>query len=145
MTTTVREFQNELNKLDDPAYTKGPLIASLKQMAGGAKIGDFAARIFAVKEDETVVEEEAYESDLHQRLSACKTIDELKVQLKKLVDDTSFSFKKHFKDPHQCYSFAKDGPNARTIEEMTLSQKNLAEMLLASYANRDELNKREAS
>jgi hypothetical protein len=140
MTTTPREFQNELNKLDDPAYTKGPLILTLKQMANGAKIGDFAAGIFATSFGD---EEERVPFD-YPRLSKLKTLEELNKELRKIADDHDFHFKR-FRMPDQCYSFAKEGPNVKRIEDMTDGQKRMAEMLLSAYANFKELKQREGS
>jgi hypothetical protein len=140
MTTTPREFQNELNKLADPAYTKGPLIQTLTQMANGAKIGDFAAVVFSTNIGD---EEDRVASD-YPRLSKLKTLDELNAELKKITADPEFKFKR-FQTPDQCYSFAKEGPNVKRIEDMTTRQKNMAEMLLSAYANFKELKTREGS
>jgi hypothetical protein len=140
MTTTPREFQNELNKLDDPAYTKGPLILTLKQMANGAKIGDFAASIFSVS---LGYDEERVPSD-YPRLSKLRTLEELNAELKKITDNPEFKFKR-FRTPDQCYSFAKEGPNVKRIEDMTDGQKRMAEMLLSAYTNFKELKQREGS
>ena len=138
--TTPREFQNELNKLDDPAYTKGPLILTLRQMANGAKIGDFAAVIFSTN----IGDEETRVASDYPRLAKFKTLEELNIQLKLISDDRDFHFKR-FQTPDQCYSFAKEGPNVKRLEDMSTRQKNMAEMLLSAYANYKELKAREGT
>lgn len=140
------ELKNELNKLNDPNYNKRPLIDKLSDLAQGHKIGDFVEKLYGGPP----VNDEAPWTDHDRVVSLTPHLDqyvnmmELRAALRKIADDKSFKFSR-FKNPEQCFSFAKNGPNCPTMDDMSEGQNNMAEMILSSYADSDEFKKREAS
>jgi hypothetical protein len=71
------------------------------------------------------------------------SLEELKAELRKLVDDESFKFDR-FNNPEQCFSFCDDGINAqvKSLDDMSDRQWKMAEMLLSAYSAHVKLQQR---